>query len=705
MTIESILSKINAEDTIVLESESHRSLEVFPSSTKVFYIDTIYNEISNDINANFIIFSAPGASGKSALARHIAQKYKGIYWNLANIGIGENTFYGTLWRALRQDGFMEYTERLKCGKSVLVIDAFDEAEMISGRTGIEYFLNDLKDALAGSMYPSVILLARTETASFLAGYCAKNNIRYSQYEIGFFTETNARFFIEQSYLQHNDTERKHQLTPAISKAIEAFFNLIKNVLDDIELYESFIGYAPILQAIERTIEEESNTAKLLSKIVRTEGISEQLIYRILEELLYREQQKVINALKQKWEKKDITSIVWDDVYTIQEQTVRILEYVIIGEIPRESYYDILSVPDFLIDEYLDVILPFIGQHPFIQYFATKQTVDFTGPAFRDFSIAHVLCSDYDFLAKEFISNNQFPSHHPSQLLFDFYRYISNSYINNEVFPVLYDSFKAKEKKGFKAITSIIGNSDELIASFSLVNDNNEENCETVYFNYADQVEVLSIERISDGTIDFDGTVEIKGINNGSRISDTSILAEKLTLNTDRIELEVGEKGQLYLSSKQDVTSSQQVVIDIRKAESGTIVVDFPNVRNYYKLIPYAGLICGSEDIRYIEFRRFFIKVLNSMRAHSKDTPAKDKEKIDFLFIGSNHFRKAEMEYLISKGIFFVDKAPSQSHLYKLNKEVLSQHSINWVMVNKGEDGKMKELFKEFIADNPNIGLT
>ena len=312
MTIEAIFSRLNADKGILLGDESHESLEVFTDQSKIFYIPTLYEEIYSNLNARYIIFSAPGASGKSALAKFIAKKYKGIYWNLANIGIGENTFYGTLWRALKQEDLIDYWDRLKNGKSVLVLDAFDEAEMISGRTGIEFFLNDLEEAISESTYPSVVLLARTETALFLTNLCKDKGIPFSQYEIGFFTEQNARTFVVESYLCR---EKGGQLTPAIYKAIDEIFLSIKNVLTDTNLYRSFIGYAPILQAIERTIAEERNTAKLLSKINNEKDISQQLIYRIIGELLVREQGKVVNALQKRWVKKDTSCINFAQVYS------------------------------------------------------------------------------------------------------------------------------------------------------------------------------------------------------------------------------------------------------------------------------------------------------------------------------------------------------------------------------------------------------
>ena len=181
MTLESILLSIKNGEAISVAESAHSSISIIE-------------------DGKFIIFSAPGASGKTALAKYVSNKYKGIYWDLSQIALGENSFHGTLWRALNQDGFINYFAQLKEGKSVLVLDAFDEAEMISGRSGVEFFLKDLDEATKEFENPSVLLFARTESASFIADYCEDNNISYAQYEIGFFEEHNAKEFIRKKLL-------------------------------------------------------------------------------------------------------------------------------------------------------------------------------------------------------------------------------------------------------------------------------------------------------------------------------------------------------------------------------------------------------------------------------------------------------------------------------------------------------------------------
>lgn len=147
MHLNDVLSKINQKGQI---------FSLNPNFTTIRYIDK--NEYDNDVyeyveptffeenednsnedNPKFIIISAPGATGKTALAKHICRKYNGIYWDLPDTKVAEYSFQGTIMEAVGNDKISSFIQSLIDGSSFLVIDAFDEAETGSGRTGIEFF--------------------------------------------------------------------------------------------------------------------------------------------------------------------------------------------------------------------------------------------------------------------------------------------------------------------------------------------------------------------------------------------------------------------------------------------------------------------------------------------------------------------------------------------------------------------------------------
>jgi len=172
MTLEGIMKNLGTCNKIMLNANSHPSINMI--SERTFYVQPNYHELNESkTNSKFIIFSAAGATGKSALAKYLASTKGGVYWDLSKIRLGENSFYGTLGNAIGFENIKNFFEDLNNGTALLVIDAFDEADIISGRTAIEFLLGDLNNITKESHYPTVVLLSRTETAAFIANFCKK----------------------------------------------------------------------------------------------------------------------------------------------------------------------------------------------------------------------------------------------------------------------------------------------------------------------------------------------------------------------------------------------------------------------------------------------------------------------------------------------------------------------------------------------------
>lgn len=109
-----------------------------------FYIPPSFSDVKTDIKLStrapkFVLFSAPGATGKSSLAKHIAHRFDALYWNLAKVKIGTNSFAGSILNAVGAVNYSEFIGNLNTGDVLLVIDAFDEAEIVSGRKNAEQF--------------------------------------------------------------------------------------------------------------------------------------------------------------------------------------------------------------------------------------------------------------------------------------------------------------------------------------------------------------------------------------------------------------------------------------------------------------------------------------------------------------------------------------------------------------------------------------
>ena len=100
MLLQEVLSKISACKYQQLNDKT-----VFQEiKDKEFYFSPpliLDNKCSNASNeCKFILFSSPGAVGKTSLAKYIAQKYNGYYWNVAQKTINDTSFMGELAHAV-----------------------------------------------------------------------------------------------------------------------------------------------------------------------------------------------------------------------------------------------------------------------------------------------------------------------------------------------------------------------------------------------------------------------------------------------------------------------------------------------------------------------------------------------------------------------------------------------------------------------------
>ena len=289
MNYPTIMSKAKINESFKLKEDKDKSLGLI--SNDVFYIEPLFKEIKYTTDPTVIIFSAPGAAGKSALSKKIAYDYNAVHWDLSQIKLGDNSFVGTLYKSV--DNMNEYVDSLKEGNSFLVIDAFDEAVLVSGKKSVMDFMRDITDICKESKGLSFILLARTETAKGLIEVCQQEKVNYSHFEIDFIPEENAKRFVIE-IVSRSHTKKNGN----VEKCIAQQFLLIGELLEDDDAKKSFLGYPPVLEALGSAYDAENNTIKLLNDLAKN-GKQEgnRLIHSILHDIIDREHNKVVAALQ------------------------------------------------------------------------------------------------------------------------------------------------------------------------------------------------------------------------------------------------------------------------------------------------------------------------------------------------------------------------------------------------------------------------
>ena len=384
MTFESIFSGIHNTAEIELQPDKDKSISKI--TEKPFYVVPSFFDLKTHSDAKIMVISAPGATGKSALAQYLAYKYSSIYWNLADITLGDNSFIGTLVRSIGLEKYSNYMKCLLNGETILVIDAFDEAEMISGANAVRSFLSEIAKTVEKAKLPCIILLSRAETAQSICAYYDENGTLYSHYEISFFEKSQSEDFIRQIV---NKKQKSKQNDDIINNCINQYLGNISKIVSSEEL-TSFIGYAPVLEVIGEHIAQENNAYKYWETLKNDGMKGVDVIAKILNKLLDREQEKVKNSLIKKLENHfDITYINENDIYSPTEQLINIITLVVFGEYDAAMAYR-NSIPDEIRDEYNDIISSFLPQHPFIRSSRSSNGYDFTGPAFRDYVLSKII---------------------------------------------------------------------------------------------------------------------------------------------------------------------------------------------------------------------------------------------------------------------------------------------------------------------------
>ncbi len=203
-----------------------------------------------------ILVSAPGAVGKSTLAKQISFECEAIYLDLAAAEpVGGNTISGGILKS-------KLPELWTAGKVAIMIDGLDEARLRVTQEAYEAFLVDIAELARDRDVPTV-LFGRTGAVQDAFLVFAVNDIEVPVLEIGYYDFSKAVEFamahirIVRPDRANEDTERR-----AVSGLINGLSQQTEN--DG----KRFAGYAPVLQAVAGSVGQASNPKLLVSALER-----------------------------------------------------------------------------------------------------------------------------------------------------------------------------------------------------------------------------------------------------------------------------------------------------------------------------------------------------------------------------------------------------------------------------------------------------
>ena len=215
------------------------------------------SEIRSDTNpdeASLILVSAPGAVGKTTLAKEIAYRTGAIYVDLAQSEpVGGNTLAGSLVMS----GIFD---RWQAQSTTVLVDGLDEARLRVTQEGFEAFLANVATLSANRDVPAV-LFGRSRSVQDAWLILAVAGMEVPVLEIGYFGPEMAVEFAE-AKLYAADPNRSHNT--ADRQALELLLERLRQQTDSDG--DRFAGYAPVLQAVAERVAMEKNPGALISQI-------------------------------------------------------------------------------------------------------------------------------------------------------------------------------------------------------------------------------------------------------------------------------------------------------------------------------------------------------------------------------------------------------------------------------------------------------
>ncbi len=228
--------------------------------------------------SNIILVSAPGAVGKTTLAREIAARTNAVYVDLAKADpVGGNAVSGGLLKS----GIYEGWQR---GATALLIDGLDEARIRVTQEAFEAFLRDVAHISAGRNLPTA-LFGRTGSIQDAWLILDEGSVSKVVLEIGYYNTEQATNFASARVAG----KRKDNAYASVDR------QAVSLLLDKLREQTSrdgdrFAGYAPVLQAVADRISAEENPSSLIASI--NKGAQPVTLQSVVNAILERERSKL-----------------------------------------------------------------------------------------------------------------------------------------------------------------------------------------------------------------------------------------------------------------------------------------------------------------------------------------------------------------------------------------------------------------------------
>lgn len=596
---------------------------------------------SDPLTSSILLVSAPGAVGKSTLARQVASKTNAIYIDLAEAEpVGGYSLSGGLLKANVIDAW-------RTNNVTVLIDGLDEARLKVTQEGFQAFIADIVQITENRKIPT-ILFGRTGAIQDTWVMLSEYNMDAPVLEIGYYPPEVAINF-SQSLLESIKPHDPHLKTRY--EAIETLLELLRN--ETTSDGDRFAGYAPVLRTVTLHVASEGNPSTLISQARR--GDRPVTLASIIDAILAREQQKLQNII---FEDPSLP----ERLYTKTEQLNRLIE--LIYRVPIAHPLPEMSPKDT--QTYSEALKTWVPEHPFLGGGLTAASAVFD--AVLSAAALHNHNTSEAGLTKELARGAA-----ANPFLAEFYFGPQSRALPAEHIGVIYASLRARLSLGDTASLTVEGeeHDDELERLRAEVEISiaryGEEQPQLLRYN-SDQVGTIRLgSHVEDVEITApNATIEIGGTKEITLIAPISIQCNHIDLKTERLILESPPESNQEIIFLEANTANTTTITSPPLLNAGVkFSVAWSNSTTYPWTI-FSTSPTDVQDPRTDEALRRFRKFIISFRSHSKGSLKRFAAKIEHERMTKGTGR-AILDHLIRTGVVSTD-----GRMYTLHADVLSE---------------------------------
>jgi hypothetical protein len=357
----------------------------------------------DDLETPIWFVAAPGAVGKSTLARAISARTGAVYLDLAK---AETVAGNYLTGGLVKNGLLNAWQ---ANQSTLLIDALDEARLRVTQSSFEDFLKDVEALARGRSLP-VVFFGRVGIVEEAWLTLVDAGLSCPIFDIAFFDQDRSRRFIMAVLDRLSGQPKYRGLAASLRGNRAAYETAAVTFVTGLERASAsdgtrFSGYAPVLEAVATALAEVSNPARLNDEVQK--ALQGEILIELTEQILIRESGKLRAQLPDSFSEP-----TKNELYNRNEQLGR-LAALIYGATtaPRA-----VALSPQLVGPYETAVSGFLPNHPFLDGTGRQAS----GAVFAAAINAHALFAKSQALLKVAEKHAGDGPHTPNPFLIDFY---------------------------------------------------------------------------------------------------------------------------------------------------------------------------------------------------------------------------------------------------------------------------------------------